>query len=121
MRVAIYKHHNPKKKWCVLFPNGKSLCGYDSADHAKGVVERAGSYPIVMSGKATNPNELVWIYGRIGNLEYWRAEFFGKIVATAERNSPDDLWTTTLLGKEHQAVASISDLAQELNNKFHSN
>ena len=121
MRVAIYKHHNQKKKWCVLFPNGKSLCGYDSADHAKAVIERAGSQPIHLTGKQTNPQELVWFYGQVGKLEYWRAEFFGRIVATAERNSPDDLWTATLLGSQHQPVASISELAQELNSKFHSN
>ena len=121
MRVAIYKHHNPKKKWCVLFPNGKSLCGYNSADHAKTVASRAECEAVVLTGSDASPHGLVWHYGEVGKLEYWRAEFFGKIVATAERKSPDDLWTTTLLGDKYEPLASISDLAKVLTKKISSN
>ena len=104
-----------------MFPNGKSLCGYDSADHAKTVASRAECEAVVLTGSDASPHGLVWHYGEVGKLEYWRAEIGNKILATAERSNPEDFWKTTILGKESPATASITELAQLLQKQLNQN
>ena len=120
MRVAIFKHQNPKKQWCVLFPNGRKVCGYVSADHAREVAERCGSHPVILN-KDAEIKALSWKYVQSGSLEFWRAELGNQILATAERSNPEDFWKTTILGKESPATASITELAQLLQKQLNQN
>ena len=114
MTVAIFKHQNPKKKWCILLPNGRKICGYDTADKAREVAARCGKVPVVLDSRG-GAELVAWKYGKSGRLEFWRAEVGGQILATAERSDPEDFWQTTILGKQERATASITELAQMLN------
>ena len=120
MRVAIFKHQNPKKQWCVLFPNGRKLCGFDTSDHAREVAERCGSHPVILN-KDAEIKALSWKYVKSGRLEFWRAEIGNQTIATAERSNPEDYWQTTILGKESPATASITELAQLLQKQLNQN
>ena len=116
MRVVIYQK---SKQWRVLFPNGRIFKGFASADNARQVAERNGHSAIFLTEDACSKIAGVhWHYIKVGKLEHWRAEMGNKVIAEASREDVEDYWECKIFGESYGYTATISELAQVLNEKL---